>query len=155
MAFVTEDDYIHCNGTQLRLTDSDYGSEQYSSNDYYVWEGGSSSQLLFIFSTRVNFTTITLHYYNDNARGLPRLRLFVVPDNFEIWDAPSGSYSRVEVSAITPGGNLGGHRNVSIKYSFMTKKVLLYKYRSDFAFVVSEFEFLTCNGKQIKYCNNL
>ena len=71
--------YTHCDGSQLRLTDSDFGPEQYSSSDYYVWNAGSSNQLLFIFPTRVNLTTITLHYYSDNTRGLPRLRFYAVP----------------------------------------------------------------------------
>ena len=67
--------YIHCNGTQLRLTDSELGPEQYRISYYYTWPSGSiSSQLLFIFPTRVNLTTITLHYYSDHVRGLPRLR---------------------------------------------------------------------------------
>ena len=71
--------YDHCDGTQLRLNDSDLGSEQYSGSDYYVWNAGSSAhQLLFIFPTRVNLTTITLHYYSDNIKGLPRLRFFAV-----------------------------------------------------------------------------
>ena len=29
--------YVHCDGTQLRLIDSDIGSEQYNTSDYYVW----------------------------------------------------------------------------------------------------------------------
>lgn len=41
--------YVHCNGTLLRLTDSDIGSDHYTTNDYYVWPAGSTSQLLFIF----------------------------------------------------------------------------------------------------------
>ena len=43
--------------TQLRLDDSDLGSEleQYNSSDYYVWNGGSSdSQLLFYGSREVH-----------------------------------------------------------------------------------------------------
>ena len=69
MLTVNTYNYNHCDGSQLRLTDSDLGSEQYSSSDYYLWNAGSSgSQLLFIFPTRVNLNTITLHYYSDNAR---------------------------------------------------------------------------------------
>ena len=142
------ENYIHCDGTQLRLTDSVYGSEQYSSSDYYLWGAESSSQLLFIFPTRVNLTTITLHYYSDNIRGLPRLRFWSVPDDFDVWDAPRASYSYVGVAAVPPGGGPAGRRNVSVKFDFMsiTKyyKIVMHKSSSSFAFSVSEVEFFNC-----------
>ena len=44
------ENYVYCNGTPLRLTDSDIGSENYTTSDYYVWNAETrSSQLLFIF----------------------------------------------------------------------------------------------------------
>ena len=72
--------YTYCYGTQLRLADSDLGPEQYTAGEYYVWTnaGSSGNQLLFIFPTRVELTTITLHYYSDTIRGLPRLRFYAV-----------------------------------------------------------------------------
>ena len=59
-------DYIHCDGIQLKLADSDLGLEQHKSSKYYVWIAGSNGQLLFIFPTRVSLTTITLHHYSDS-----------------------------------------------------------------------------------------
>ena len=113
-----------------------------------MWNSGSSnSQLLFIFSTRVNLTTITLHYYSDNARGLPRLRFYAVPDDFDIWDVLASHYSYIDIAAVTvpPGGEPAGHRNVSVKSDFMsTTKILMYKFGSSIAFAVSEVEFFTC-----------
>ena len=145
--YLNKYNYNHCNGSQLRLADSDLGSEQYSSSDYYVWNAGSSShQLLFIFPTRVNLTTITLHYYSDSARGLPRLRFYAVPDDYDIWDAPVASYSLVDIAAVSSGGEPAGRRNVSVNVNFNTKKILMYKYESDFAFVLSEVEFLNCSN---------
>ena len=119
--------YIHCDGTQLRLTDSDLGTEQCSSSDCYVWNAGSSNhQLLFIFPKKVNLTTITLHYYSDGLKGLSRLRFYAVPDDFDIWDALTASYSRVDIAAVPPNGELAGRRNVSVNVDFMNvKKVLL------------------------------
>ena len=146
MSGVYTQDYNHCDGTQLRLTDSDLGSEQYSSSDYYVWNAGSSAhQLLFIFPTRVNLTTITLHYYSDNTRGLPRLRFFAVPDNFDVWDAVSSSFSHVDIAAVPLSGESAGRRNVSVNFNFTTKNILMYKYSSSFKFAVSEVEFFTCS----------
>ena len=150
-AHVVTENYTHCDGTQLRLSDSDLGSEQYSSSDYYVWNNGSTSQLLFIFPTRVNLTTITLHYYSDNIRGLPRLRFFNVSYDFSVWNALSASFSRVDIAAVPPGGEPAGHMNVSVNFNFMNvKKVLLYKLSSSYIFAASEVEFFTCNSKLTK-----
>ena len=149
--------YIHYDGTQLRLTDSDIGSEQYTTSDYYVWLAETrSSPLLFIFPTRVNLTTITLHYYSDSVRGLPRLRFYAVPDDFDVWDAPLSSYSHVDIyiAAVPPSEEPAGHRNVSITvtYYHYTSKLSLVKFASSYPFQVSELEYLcyNCNGKN---CN--
>ena len=150
-AGVVTEDYIHCDGTQLRLTDSDLGSEQYSSSDYYVWHARSSDhQLLFIFPTRVNLTTITLHYYSDIARALPKLRFYAVPVDFDIWNAPVASYSYVDTVAVL-STELSGSMNVSFGFYYNTKKVLLHKYSNSYAFALSEVEFCSCNGKSINY----
>ena len=145
-ASIHTDDYTHCDGTQLRLTDSDLGSEQYSRSDYYVWNAqnaGSSSQLLFIFPTRVNLTTITLHYYSDNTRGLPRLRFYAVPDHFDVWDAPVSIYSHVDIAAVSPGGRPADLRNVSVNFNTSLRKILMYKSSNSYTFAVSEVEFFT------------
>ena len=142
---VHPDEYVHCNGSQLRLTDSDLGSEQYSSSDYYVWlSQGSmswSSQLLFIFPTRVNLATITLHYYSSSVRSLPGLRFWAVPDDFDVWDAPLSCYSHVDVAAVSPSEESVGLKNISISFNFNTKKVLMYKFTSTCYFAMSEVEF--------------
>ena len=139
------EEYIHCNGTRLILIDSDLGQDQYSSSDYYVWSAGrDGQQLLFIFPTRVSLTTITLHYYSDSVRGLPRLRFYAVPDDFDAWDAPTLGTPHVDVAAVPPDGELAGRRNVSINVNFSTMKVLMYKYASTYLFAVSEVEFFKC-----------
>ena len=110
-----------------------------------MWNAESSgSQLLFIFPTRVNLTTITLHYYSDNVTGLLRLRFFAVPDFFDVWDAASSSYSRVDIAAVPPGGEPAGRRNVNVNVNFNTKKILMYKSSSSFVFALSEVEFFLC-----------
>ena len=137
--------YIHCDGTQRKLTDSDVRQEQYQLSDYYQWTAGSDEQLLFVFSTRVSLTIITLHYYRDHDQGLPRLRYYAVPDNFDIWDALSTSYPHVDVAAVPSGREPSGRRNVSINVNFNTKKVLMFKFSSAFKFTVSEVEFFICS----------
>ena len=103
--------------------------------------------MLFIFPIRVSLTTITLHYYSDSDRGLPRLRFYAVPDDFGIWNVIGRSYSHVDVAAVPPGGETAGRRNVTINVNFNNKKVLMYKYRNTFVFAISEVEFFTCRGK--------
>ena len=142
---VFTDKFIHCDGNELKLTDSNFGLEQYQSTDYYQWSAGSE-QLLFIFSTRVSLTTITLYYYSDGARRLHRLRFYAVPDDFDVWNAPTTSYPHVNVASVPPGGEPEGPRSVSIDVNFNTKKVLmtLYEDSSSFMLAVSEVEFFTC-----------
>ena len=137
--------FIHCDGTQLKLIDSNLGQELYSSSEYYRWPAGSDGKLLFIFPTRVSLTTVTLHYYSDNIRGLPRLRFYAVPDDFDVWDAPSGNYLSLTIASVSPGGEPAGRRNISINVNFNAKKVLMYKYSNTFVFAVSEAEFLICS----------
>ena len=133
-------DYIHCDGTSLKLADANLGSEQFSSSSHYQWSAGSAEQLLFIFPTRVSLTTITLHYYSDSVRGRPRLRFYAVRDDFDVWDTPTSNTPRVNVASVPPGG--GGRRSVSVNFNFNTTKVLMYKYSTTFQFAVSEVDFL-------------
>ena len=139
--------YIHCNGDQLILSDSDRGTE-YTAASYYEWNTWSYERLLFIFPTRVSLTTITLHYYSDSDRGLPRVTFYAVPDNSYVWDGPSStSYPCTDVASIPPGGEPAGHRSVSVNIHFNTTKVLMCKFRSNFQLAVSEVEFFRRNGE--------
>jgi hypothetical protein len=144
--------YTHCDGQQLKLSDSHRGSKtEYTATSYYVWTTGNDGQLLFIFPTRVSLTTITLHYYSDSVRGRPRLRFYAVPDDFDIWDPTTTGNPYAGVASIPPGGDLADRRisSVSININFNTKKVLMYKFSSSFQFAVSEVEFFSC--KHHKY----
>ena len=144
--------YIHCDGDQLKLSDSDRGyrsNMEYTATSYYVWSAGSAEQLLFIFPIRVSLTTITLHYYSGSVRGLPRLRFYAVPDDFDIWEAPTSGTPYVIVASVPPYyyGEPTGCKNISININFNTKGVLMYKYSSSFKLAVSEVEFFRCNGE--------
>ena len=141
---VSTDQFIHCHGNQLKLTDSDLGPEQYQHTDYYVWTAGKATQLLFIFPTRVSLTTITLHYYNDSVRGLPRLTFYAIPKDIDVWDQPIASDPRVDVASVSPDKEPAGRRSVSINVNFNITKVLMYKSSSNFQFAVSEVEFFQC-----------
>ena len=146
------ENYIRCDGTPLRLTDSDIGSQQFTLSDYYKWlvDETRNRQLLFIFPKRINLTIITLHYYHTSGGGLPRLRFWSVPDDFDIWDAPISSYSYIDVDTVPPDEESADQRNVSIHCDNIvtdTRKILLVKFSSSFSFALSEVEFFTCTGK--------
>ena len=142
-------DYTHCDGPQLqlKLADTNLGSEQFSSSDHYQWSAGSDGQLLFIFPGIISLTTITLHYYCDSDRGLPRLRFYAVPDDFDVWDAPTTNPPHEDVASVPSDGEPAGRRSISINFNFNTHKVLMYKYSSSFQFALSEVEFFKCSKK--------
>ncbi len=146
---VSTDQYTHCDGIQGKLTDSDLGQLQecYSRADYYIWIAGRDAQVLFVFPTRVSLTTVTLQYYSDSHRGLPRLRFYAVSDDFDVWDAPTTGHPHVDVASVPTGGEPAGRRSVNINVNFNTKRVLMYKYSSSFQFEVSEVEFFNCTSK--------
>ena len=144
--------YTHCDGQQFKLSDSDRGSNtEYTATSYYEWSGGSYEQLLFIFPTKVSLTTITLHYYSDSVRGLPRLTFYAVPDDFDVWDALTTNIRYVGVDSVPPGGEPAGRRSVSINVmiNFNTRRILMHKFSSTL-FAVSEIEFFIC-GKKSNY----
>ena len=95
-------------------------------------------------------TTITLHYCSDSVRGRPRLILYAVPDDFDVWDVPPISYPHVDVTSVPPGGEPAGHRNVNINVNFNTKKLLMHKSGSTFKLAVSEVQFfINCISKYV------
>ena len=147
-ANVYPEHYIHCDGTNLKLTDNNIGQEQYQSSEYYQWPAGSDRQLLFIFPIRVSLTTIILHYYSDSVRGRPRLRFYVVSDDFDVWDAPTSDTPYVGIASVPPGGEPAGRRRIRINTNFNTHKVLMYKFSSTSVFAVSEVEFFTTTSKR-------
>jgi hypothetical protein len=147
---VHSEDYIHCDGTQLKLADNNIGQEQYQSYDYYVWNSGNGAQLLFIFPIRVSLTTITLHYYSDSARGRPKSRFYAVPDDFDVWDTPTSGTPYIGTSSVPPDVEQAGRRSVSLNTNFNTNKVLMYKFHSSFQFAVSEV-FFTYSSKKFTW----
>ena len=68
-----------------------------------------------------------------------------VPDDFNVWNAPYGSYGYIEIDAVQQDERSAGRRNVSVGFNFITRKILMSKYRSDFSFAVSEVQFFNQN----------
>ena len=56
-------DYIHCDGTQLKLADSDLGSERpFSSSSHYQWSDGSGEQLLWSHIPHIQLEVLDYHH---------------------------------------------------------------------------------------------
>ena len=143
------EEYIHYDGTQLELADSNFEQgSQYPSTDHYIWPADSDGQLLFMFPTRVSLAAIRLHFYSDSGQGHPRLRFYAVPDDFDVWDAPNISFPHVEVTSIPL--RAGGWNSHIIVSNLNTKKVLMYMFSNSSVLAVSEVEFLTCTSKNFK-----
>jgi hypothetical protein len=70
---------------------------------------------------------------------------YTVPDDFDVWDAPTTGNPYVGIASVPPGGEQAGRRSVSINVNFNTTKVLMYKFSSNFQFAVSEVDFFTCS----------
>ena len=147
-ANVYPEHYIHCDGTNLKLTDNNLGQEHYQSSEYYQWPAGSDTQLLFIFPIRVSLTNIKLHYYSNSVRGRPRLRFYAVSDDFDVWDTPTSGYQYAGIIELPPGREPVGRRHIRINVNFNTHKVLMYKFSSTSVFAVSEVEFFTRTSKR-------
>ena len=141
-----------------RLTDSDTGPTTYTEDiaaDVYV-SGNSAEQLLFIFPTSVSITAINLLYYsNTEDQGHPKLRLYAVPENFNVWDTVDSSYPSIFIDEALPGSEETGLRNVTREAGFQTTRVLLTKSESkNYNFVMSEVEFFTCDPGKRLFNNN-
>ena len=58
------------------------------------------------------------------------MRFYAVPDDFDVWDAPTTNYSHVDVESVPPGGEPASHRSVNINVNLNTKRALMYKFSS-------------------------
>ena len=131
------EEYIHCDGTQLELADSNFGQgSQYPSTDHYIWPADSDGQLLFMFPTRVSLAAIRLRFYSDSGQGHPRLRFYAVPDDFDVWDAPNISYPHKDVVSVPiRAGDWIVHTSIN---NLNIKKVLMYKFGYTSVLALSE-----------------
>ena len=134
---ISPKDYIYCNGTQLKLTDSNLGQEQCQ----------IISGVLGVMSNCCSYSPQVSPWLPSHCSTTVTVTK-VFPD----WDSMlyqmtliSGipSSPSVNVAAVPPDGeptDLG----MLVNINFNTKKVLMYEYGSSFVFAVSEVEFFKC-----------
>ena len=107
--------YTHCDGSPLKLSDSEVGStKNYTAdqNQYYCSNGPVSLKILFTLSESVQLSHTRLHYYNgpqDNPMSgyrkvLPATIYTLVNDEYEVWEP---YYPRLHISG--PEGTADGN----------------------------------------------
>ena len=110
-------------------------------------------ELVFIFPTRVNLTTITLHYYSDNIRGFgfPCLEFTALQDDYRIAGDRVRQGTTIEAPRpVPPDGESTGPTSISVNHvNRTTKTILMSIIRCNLqpvTFALSEVEFFTCGA---------
>ena len=113
--------------------------------------------LVFTFPTRVNLTTITLHYYSDNIRGFgfPCLEFTALRE----YRVSGGSvYEGTTIEAprpVPPDGESTGPRSISVNHVNRTTKYIRMSIvgcnLQPVTFALSEVEFFTCGAFACSY----
>ncbi len=85
--------YSNCSLPNV-LADGETGPDQFRLADpasYYSWNIQDETQMLFTFPTDIQFTGMRLYfYYSDtNGTGLPRSRVFLVNNSFQVETIPT------------------------------------------------------------------
>ena len=138
------ENYIHCDATQLIPT-----LNKSSTSPLTVMYGilGVVNNCCSYSPQESPWLPSHCTTYSDSVRGLPRLRFFAVPDDFNVWDAPRTSYPRVDIPSVPSSGEPAGHRSNGINVNFNTKKVMMFKYSSNFNLAVNEVQIFNCSSK--------
>lgn len=139
------------------LTDRDVGLGLFAnadSNSYYRWDKANSRRILFTFSESVLLSAIQLHFYVDsnNGIGLPKLRISLVNDTFQVAD-PLNGISSATVDPITITPELNGVQNTTAilpdTLQFNTSQILL-RIESNKRYELALTEIKFCSGRKLR-----
>ena len=141
--------YLECHHPTT-ITDSNKNHSNFTqetNGTVYIWSS-DPDQVLFIFSSQKLINSITLHYYsNEDNQGLPKLRFFAVPEDFEVTNRTRSTYPTRVLDAVFPGDEGTGLRNKTRDVPFNTTKILMTKgFTKNYQFYLSEIEFFTSNS---------
>lgn len=140
--------YISC--TSSLLSDNSLGPANFNESmnkGYYIWNNSGQRQvMLFTFSQNITLTNIEIVYYYY-GRGRPKLRFYLVEDNFQVWDAINNNRISITLDNDVLGENNTGRQTSTKRLNGITSKIAMEivndkKFRS----VQSELTFCT-NGK--------
>ena len=159
--------YSLCDGSPLRLTDSQFGPEYYPSShdhNYYVMKGTIFSLMykifLFALSEPTRLDKIRLHYYSDLHGGkiLPVIYFFAIRDDQLVYDNLH-AYETLGVVGSPFSETVNGRTNVTITVSSSSlpySKVLMHISFLPYEkfFYLSEVEFFTLSSKSAATTNS-
>lgn len=144
-ACTTDTTYTTCPHPST-LTDSDIGSETEVDRDYFEWDSKTAFEILFTFSSEVSLTSITLSYFYGLGKGtiygLPDLRFFALPDDYEFGSNLTSGSILLHVGSITkflPGSRTT--ENFKIPRPMTTKKLVLERNSQGYRCAFSEIKF--------------
>ena len=131
--------------TPALLTDGQYGPNNYSSSEhYYIAQDGESYQILFIFPNIEIVRYIMLYYYSNvtGNQSLPRVSVYIVDDDFNVWDNPTKS----RINEVGPASNPSnaGLKQENITVNSASRKWLLRFHQLEHQFYLSEVAFFSC-----------
>lgn len=115
--------YLSCAASIL--TNSGIGPSNFSdasNGDYYTWD--SPAQMLFTFSRNITLKNITIYYYFGNGR--PKVRFYIVEENFQAWDTVDSAGGISTTFDIVVDDQEHAHRQTSVRsLNGMTTKILM------------------------------
>ena len=132
--------------TPALLTDGQYGPDNYSSTEhYYIAQDGRSFQILFTFPDTKIVKDIVLYYYSNvtGNQSLPRVAVYIVNDDFNVWDNPTKSWIN-EVGPSNAPTTQAGLRQEKITVNSASRKWLLRFHQLEHQFYLSEVAFFSC-----------
>ncbi len=142
----SDSQYVSCEGL-TRITNADKSLPSFtqdSLNSVYIWPS-QEDKVLFTFSEQKQIDSLAIHYYsNFDNQGLPKLRFYAVPEDFEVQDEVKSSYPMSIIDEVRPRREQEGLRNKSRTVAFQTSKILMTKSDTkNYQFYLSEVEFFT------------
>lgn len=133
--------------TPALLTDGHYGADNYTSTEHYyiAAQDGESYQILFTFPDVEIVWYITLYYYSNvtGNQSLPRVTVYIVDDDFNVWDSPTQS-SISEVGPVRNPSSNAGLKQERITVNSASRKWLLRFHQLEHQFYLSEVAFFSC-----------
>ena len=156
--------YSLCDGSPLRLTDSQLGPDYYSSthdHNYYIMkDNGYYRNFVFTLSEPTRLAQIRLHYYSDIHRGkiLPVIYFYATKHNQLVYNTLD-AYERLGVVGSPFSETVNGRTNVTISVSSCSleySKVLMYIsfIPNDKYFYLSEVEFFSLSSRSAATTNS-
>ena len=149
---ITRDELVYLTCTSSALTDGDPGPANFTGTDseeYYIWDNSKvSQQMLFTFARNFSLTAIRINYYYFR-NGKPKLRFYLVEDDFQVWDSTTADHTSTTFDNMRLEENSTERRiDTNTVHGIVSKILLVSVFDKRYRTVLSEVTFCT-DGKHI------